>query len=251
MSEPVRIVPLALGTRLTLKAGSTLLIDGARHVLVDPGCFQTRAALDAALDRAAGIGVADLDTVFFTHLHFDHYNDLGFADVPRVAMPRREANEVHTLMALSHDLAAYQGWIERTHEVVSPVFMRQFVHLRDDPRYDFARVSFRKRLELVEPGQWLTDRLHLIDLRGHSVGQIGIETRTAHGRTAVVADAALSAEDYRREGVDHHLVVHNRALLIESRARLAHMDCIVPGHGAWFCPRTGAVIQPIEELCHA
>lgn len=250
MSDAVRITPLALGTRLTLKAGCTLLSDGGRHVLVDPGCFPTRAALEASLQASAGIGVADLHTVFFTHLHFDHYNDLGFADVPRVAMPRREANEVQELMSRRDDLDAYRDRIHSTHDVVSPVFMRQFVALRNDPRYDLAEVSFRPQLVFVEAGQWLTDRLRLIDLSGHSVGQLGLRTTTVHGDTAVVADAALSAEDYLRPGVGHHLVVHDTSRLLESRARLVQHDCIVPGHGAWFHPRTGARIQPIEEPCH-
>jgi glyoxylase-like metal-dependent hydrolase (beta-lactamase superfamily II) len=250
VSEPVRITPLALGTRLTLKAGCTLLSDGGQHVLVDPGCFPSRGTLEAALRAAAGIGVADLHTVFFTHLHFDHYNDLGFSDLPRVAMPRREANEVQELSSRRHDLQAYRSRIESTHEVVSPVFMRQFLSLREDPRYDLARVSFRPRLALVEAGQWLTDRLRLIDLAGHSVGQLGLRTTTVHGDTAVVADAALSAEDYQRPGIGHHLVVQDSQRLLQSRARLAQHDCIVPGHGAWFHPRTGTRIQPIEEHCH-
>ena len=249
-TELVDIVPLALGTKLTLKAGCVLISDGASRVLVDPGCFATRALLEQALQAAAGIGVADIDVLFFTHLHFDHYNDLGFADVPRVLMPRKEVAEVAVLTGLRGDVAAYTERIRAQHHHVAPVFLRQFLRLIDDRRYDFARISFAPRLELVAPGHPVTPNLRVIDLPGHSIGQVGLSMRTRFGHTAVVADAALSAEDYRQSGIGHHLVVFDPEALLRTRAQLAGFDCIVPGHGAWFNPRTGAPVTEQLEECH-
>lgn len=251
MSERVNLVPLAVGTRLTLRAGCVLIEDGAERVLVDPGCFATRAQLERVLQACAGIGVADVTVLFFTHLHFDHYADLGFADVPRVLMPRREFEAVRELGGLRGDAVAYQARIEATHQRVSPVFMRQFLRLMDDPSYDFERVSFRPQLQLVAPGDRPTPNLRVIDLAGHSVGQVGLEMHSVHGRTAVAADAVLSAEDFRQPGIGHHLVVHDEAALLATRARLAQFDCVVPGHGAWFDPRTGRPLPALqEEDCH-
>jgi glyoxylase-like metal-dependent hydrolase (beta-lactamase superfamily II) len=250
VSECLDIVPLALGTRLTLKAGCVLIRDGATRVLVDPGCFAGRAQLDAALHERAGVGLADVDLVFFTHLHFDHYNDLGFADVPRVVMPRREAEEVAILAGLRGDVPAYREHIRNSHHQVSSIFMRQFVALMDDRRYALDQVSFRRQLEFAEPGDVLTPNLRVIDLAGHSIGQLGLALRTRWGLTAVAADAVLSAEDYAAQGIDHHLVVHDREALLRSRARLGGFDCIVPGHGAWFVPRTGQAVHCELEALH-
>ena len=246
----VRITPLALGTRLTLKAGCTLIEDDGEHILVDPGCFASRERLDEALQASAGIGLADVAIVFFTHLHFDHYRDLGFAEVARVLMPRTEVDAARRLAALRGHTAAYVAHIEATHERISPVFMRQFLRLVDDPRYDFDGVSFRQQLELIGPGDRPTPNTRVIDLAGHSVGQVGLAMHTVHGRTVVAGDAALSAEDMGLPDIGHHLVVHDGPALMRTRQRLREFDCVVPGHGAWFNPRTGRSLPAHQESSH-
>jgi 3-oxoacyl-[acyl-carrier-protein] synthase II len=74
---------------------------------------------------------------------------------------------------------------------VAPIFMRQFMRLANDARYDLTQVSFRQQLRLVEAGQWLTPYMQIIDLAGHSVGQLGLQMDTVYGRTAVVADETV------------------------------------------------------------
>ena len=251
MSDFVQIVPVALGTRLTLKAGCVLINDHGVRVLVDPGHFDTRARLEEALWHTAAIGLCDIDMVYFTHLHFDHYNDLGFADVPLVLMPRREKIAVDEFVALRGDLDAYETRIRAAHHSIAPVFMRQFLYMASDPRYDFDHVSFSQQLCLIDADKNITRNLKTVDLPGHSIGQLGLEMITRYGRTLVAGDAALSLEDYQQPDISHHLVVVDPDQLMATRSRLAEFDCVAPGHGAWFNPRTGQPISTTQEECNA
>lgn len=246
MSEVVDIWPLGIGTKLTLKAGCVLIRDGARHLLVDPGRFPDRDSLEQALAATAGIGVADLDVVFFTHLHFDHYDDLGFADVGRVALPAREMELVAELQAHRNDPERFGREIRARHDHVSGLFLRQFVRLAGDPRYDFASVSFRDRLWRVEGGAWLGPGVQVVDLPGHSVGHLGLELRSRWGRTVVAGDAVLSLEDWQQESPTHHLISFDAAAVQRTRRDLADFDCVIPGHGAWFAPSTGTELEHPE-----
>ena len=58
VTGPARVLGLALGTRLTLRAGATLVLDGELRIVVDPGPFADLAQLGAAL--AAGLVIAFL-----------------------------------------------------------------------------------------------------------------------------------------------------------------------------------------------
>jgi glyoxylase-like metal-dependent hydrolase (beta-lactamase superfamily II) len=251
VSDFIQIISLACGTRLTLKAGCVLLRDGGVTILVDPGQFASRRELDAALMARAAITLADVDMVYFTHLHFDHYDDLGFANVPAVVMPQREVAEVVALMRLRHDTAAYEHRIRDSHEVLAGIFLRQFLRLKDDPRYDFDNVSFASRLRTVLPGERLTPHITTVDLPGHCIGQLGLQLPTQWGNTLIAADAVLSLQDYGAASFDHHLVVQHRASMQATRKRLAGYDCIVPGHGEWFCPATALPVSTQKELSHA
>lgn len=251
MSNFVEIIPLAFGTKLTLKAGCVLIRDGSTNILVDPGQFASRHELDQMLMAKASITISNIDIVYFTHLHFDHYDDLGFSDVPLVLMPRQEVQEVKELMRLRHDVDAYKKRINSSHELLAGIFLRQFVRLMDDQRYDLDNTSFARKLQTVLPGELISSRVKTVDLPGHSIGQIGLEMQTQWGRTLVAADAVLSVEDYLAESFDHHLVIHNLAAMKATRQRLAEYDCVVPGHGTWFCPRTALPLTTKEDKTYA
>ena len=250
MSE-VRIRPVGIGTRLTLRCGCVLLDDAGTTVLVDPGHFSgDRAALDAALHAAAGIGLDDIDIVFFTHLHFDHYDDLGYGPRTTVAVSARELEFFARFIAARDDGEGVEAFLAREYEHLAPVFRRQFVRLAHDRRYDFANASFAGRLRTVAPGEALTPNLRVIDLEGHAPGQIGLDCRTAHGRTAIAGDALLSLDDALAADVAHHLVYWRHDLLLAARESLAGHDCVVPGHGPWFEPRSARLIETTEGLLH-
>jgi len=239
----VALTPLAYGTKLTLKAGCVLIDDGGVRILVDPGHFGSRVELAAAMEALAGCALEDVDVLFFTHLHFDHYADLGFAEVPRVAVPEKEFQFFGAAAELKHDPEAFLDFIRSNHEHIAPIFLRHFQRLAHDRRYNFETVSFRDRLELVRPGELLSPRVRVIDLPGHSPGHCGLELYTRWGRTVIAGDAVLSLEDSRATDASHHLIAYRFDKLVQSRERLKLFDFIIPGHGTWFSPRTGPVAK--------
>lgn len=251
VTGPARVLGLALGTRLTLRAGATLVLDGELRIVVDPGPFADLAQLGAAL-APHGLTPADIDTVYFTHLHFDHYTPAAIpAGVRRVCIPAAERAYIEALMPLASDRDAYRARLLDTHERIAPVFLREFVRLASDARYDFARLPYADRLVELGPDTRPSPHTRTVALPGHCPGQLGLEVTTAHGTVLIAGDAVLSLADWQAPDVAHHLIVHDTAALIASRARAGRADCVVPGHGDWFSPHTGGVLAADSDLITA
>lgn len=237
-----RIHPLAFGTRLTLRAGTCVAVDGDEVTLVDPGAMAGPEEVDLAL-RDLGLSLGDVTRVFYTHLHFDHYAGTVFeANVREVAIPRAEYDFTRRLMAVRHDRQAYAALLRESHEHIAPVFLRQFVRLAEDPRYDFDRPELRDRLRLLEPGERVGPGLRSVDLAGHCPGQLGLWGHSQHGETLIAGDAVLSLEDWTAPDTGHLLIAWNRRRLREKYRRMAGMDCLIPSHGRWFRPADRTLI---------
>lgn len=238
----IEVHSLAFGTRLTLRAGTCVVLGGEDVTLVDPGAMDGTEEIDLAL-RPHGLALADVTRVFYTHLHFDHYAGTVFDEhVREVAMPRAEYAFTRRLMALRHDREAYRAMLQETHEHIAPVFLRQFVRLADDPRYDFDRPELQDRLRLVEPGEQIGAGIVGVDLAGHCPGQLGLLGHSQHGETLVAGDAVLSLEDWSAPDTTHLLIAWNRRRLLEKHRQMAGMDCLIPSHGRWFRPADHSLI---------
>jgi glyoxylase-like metal-dependent hydrolase (beta-lactamase superfamily II) len=249
VSEMVSITPLGFGTRLTLRVGCVLLEDAGHRVLVDPGHFDSKAELQQALKEHAGLALADIDTVFFTHLHFDHYNDLDFSEVGEVLVSDEEMDFIDaSAQAGEGGDESYRNFLNMHYEFVAPVFMRQFMRLYRDARYDFAHVSFADRMRRVNAGEYITPNVRIVALPGHSPGLLGLACVTRWGSTLVAGDAVLSREDMCSAEGEAHLIWHRKSWLERTRAACMQFDAIVPGHGPWFCPATARVLGESTEM---
>lgn len=240
----VRIHALGFGTRLTLRVGCVLLEDAGHRILVDPGHFDSKAELLQALRKHAGIGLADIDTVFFTHLHFDHYNDLDFSEVGEVLVSAEEMDFIDaSARAGEGGDESYRGFIEAHYEFVSPMFMREFLRLYKDARYDFRRVSFADRMRRVRAHEHVTPNVRIVALPGHSPGLLGLTCETRWGDTLIAGDAVLSLADACGAEGETHLIWHRKDALLRTRAACMKFDVVVPGHGPWFCPATAQILD--------
>ncbi|MBU2545364.1 MBL fold metallo-hydrolase [Patescibacteria group bacterium] len=54
----------------------SLIKDGDLNIVVDPGVLENQQILIDALNKE-GLGVNDIDIVFITHSHLDHYRNIG------------------------------------------------------------------------------------------------------------------------------------------------------------------------------
>jgi len=247
VSDLVKITPLGFGTRLTLRVGCVLLEDAGHRVLVDPGHFDSKAELMQALNERANLTLADIDTVFFTHLHFDHYNDLDFSEVGEVLVSDEEMVFIEaSAQAGEGGDESYRAFIDAHYEFVAPVFMRQFMRLYRDARYDFAQVSFASKMRRVRAGEKVAPNVYIVALPGHSPGLLGLACETHWGDTLIAGDAVLSLEDMCSPEGEGHLIWHRREELEQTRTACMKFDAIVPGHGPWFCPATARVLGETE-----
>ena len=245
MQAAIHVHSLAFGTRLTLRAGTCVVLSGEEVTLVDPGAMDDLDDIDLAV-RAYGLRLADVTRAFYTHLHFDHYAGMWVDEhVREIAIPRAEYAFIRRLMRLRHDRTAYRAMLQETHDHIAPVFLRQFMRLADDPRYDFDRPELQDRLRLVEPGEQVGPGILSVDLAGHCPGQLGLLGHSQHGETLIAGDAVLSLEDWTAADTAHLLIAWDRRRLREKRARMAGMDCLIPSHGRWFRPTDDALI-PLE-----
>jgi glyoxylase-like metal-dependent hydrolase (beta-lactamase superfamily II) len=238
VSEPARVYRLNQASKMTLRANATLVVDGDRRILVDLGCFASLAEIDAATRAAAGLGVDDITDCYFTHLHFDHYKPL-FPAGCRVRFPRREHEFIGELMRFKDEPGRYRQFLLDTHELIAPVFLREFLRLAADPRYQFAGPE----AVLHEEGEQLSPHVWTVGLAGHCPGQLGLRVETAAGVCLIAGDAVISLDDFLAKDTGHHLIVFNREQLLRSRQRVAEADFVVPGHGDWFDPRRGALFE--------
>nr|WP_269144538.1 MBL fold metallo-hydrolase [Methylicorpusculum oleiharenae] len=232
-----------------MHAGATLIIDGDRRILVDSGYFETAAELDSVLQKTVRLTREDLTDVYYTHLHYDHYRPLilGNPDL-RFHMPQVEFQFIGELMQFRRDEKRFSAFLQETHELIAPVFLRQFLSFANDPRYELDVIADKNEIHLCQPSEQLTAHVKTVDLSGHCPGQLGLEIETGHGTGIVAGDAVICINDFLAQDTHHHLIVHNREKLLSSRQRVAQADFVIPGHGDWFDPSNNSLVTFQEKI---
>ena len=242
-----KLISLNCGTQLTLKANATLVLDGDLCMLVDPGAFMDINEIDASLNTHCGLNVSDLNTIYYTHLHFDHYRQYPWGDnIKKIYIPINEYQYISQLMALRNNEKEYTAYIEKTHDVISPVFLRQFLKIAHEDRYRVEDLLKLGQIELISEDTNISDNIITIGLDGHCAGQLGLKILTQEGTAIIAGDAALSLEDYCSNNCDHHLIMFDQHRWQLSKNKLCEADYVIPGHGPWFDPHKKSQFQPIE-----
>jgi glyoxylase-like metal-dependent hydrolase (beta-lactamase superfamily II) len=240
VSDLAGVHRLNKASKMTLRANSTLIVDGDRRILVDSGCFSSLDEIDTALRAVTEFGLGEITDCYFTHLHFDHYKPLSPSSPGcKVRIPRREHEFIAELMRFKDEPDRYRQFLLDTHELIAPVFLREFLRLAQDARYQFAGTE----AILQDEGEWLSPHVRTVGLAGHCPGQLGLQVETAQGICLVAGDAVISLDDFLAKDISHHLIVFNREQLLCSRQRVAEADYVVPGHGDWFEPKRRATFE--------
>jgi N-acyl homoserine lactone hydrolase len=143
-----------------------LLRDGKRNILFDTGPFRIRPALIAAL-AAHGLTPEQIDTVFVSHLHWDHIENIDLFRHARILVPR-----------LEFDYAAEL----RPTDWGTPPYAREM--LQD------------MRIELLDDcSQEIFPGVTTLPLPGHSIGLQGLVVKAEGGDLVLASDALWSARD--------------------------------------------------------
>jgi N-acyl homoserine lactone hydrolase len=192
---------------------STLaLIRVGRHiVLFDTGYYRLRQALPVAL-KDQGLSPDDVDTVFLSHLHWDHVMNVDLFRKAVVLIPRSEYEYAKAIPSADWRTPRY------VHEILSGLR----IELLDD-----------RDTELF-PG------VHTLYLPGHSIGTQGLAVNTDNGVEVLASDIVWSAMNAIR-GVPTR-VAHDIGMATRSLQKaLATGKIIYPGHDRPFTIESGKV----------
>jgi glyoxylase-like metal-dependent hydrolase (beta-lactamase superfamily II) len=158
------------------------------HHLVDCGFdepwiprfgFLDFEAPDVVLDKA-GVRPEQIETVFVTHMHFDHVNNLHRFPNARVVVQQSEHDGWSRALALPelYTPMGAESWLTSSFD-------------RGDLAY-FARLAAEHRLRFVEDG----DEVHpglvgRLSPGGHTFGTQWLTLQTPEGPLAIASDAAM------------------------------------------------------------
>jgi N-acyl homoserine lactone hydrolase len=188
-----------------------LIHTAGRTILFDTGPFRIRPALVAAL-KARGLAPGDIDTVFLTHLHWDHVENLDLFAHAEILTPKVE-----------FDYAASP----RANDWGTPPYVREILH--------GMNVTL-----LPDREQELFPGVRTLLLPGHSVGLQGLVIDTGEERAVLASDALWSARDAVRGVPDVAFFDPAKAQASLDRA-LAAGSVFYPGHDRPFRINNGAV----------
>jgi glyoxylase-like metal-dependent hydrolase (beta-lactamase superfamily II) len=159
---------------------------GGRTVLVDCGFTpevgnrRERTTLSGVERSLSLLGIAprDVDQLVLTHGHYDHIGNLGLFPAAEVVMARRE----------------FEFW-------TGPFGGRgQFASLVETADLDLLRAAAAGgRLTRTEGDVDLAAGIRLLEVGGHTPGQLVVVVRTAEGEVVLASDAVHYYEEYERD----------------------------------------------------
>ena len=232
------IIPLNIGDGLTLTASAALVVDGNNITLVDPAGLGSLQNLQRILDRK-NLNLNEINQVFYTHLHFDHYDRWHFPEhIKRVFIPEKEVSYINNLMQHQSCEESYKHFLINSHEKLANVFVRQFCRYRNDARYEPNSLTASKTLIHYDGESQISDHCKTLPLPGHCVGLHGLEIELQDKRCVIASDAVLDITDWRNNDINRHLILSNSKQWWQSRNRLKDYEWLLPGHGGPFNPQT-------------
>jgi N-acyl homoserine lactone hydrolase len=181
-----------------------LLRDGKRNILFDCGPFRVRRTLIAALARL-GLTPGEIDTVFVSHLHWDHIENIDLFRHAEILVPRREFEYAAAI---------------RPADWGTPPYAREMLA--------GLRVTLLENRE-----QELFPGVSTLLLPGHSIGLQGLLVKSpearAPGDLVLASDALWSARDALRGRPDVAFFDPEQGQASLNRA-LAAGTIYYPGH---------------------
>jgi N-acyl homoserine lactone hydrolase len=188
-----------------------LLRDGKRTILFDTGPFRVRPTLVAAL-AAHGLAPEQIDTVFVSHLHWDHIENIDLFRHADILVPRLEFEYAAAI---------------RPSDWGTPPYAREMLQ--------GMRIAL---LDDVE--QEIFSGVRTVALPGHSVGLQGLVVKAEEGDCVLASDALWSARDAVRGHPDVAFFDPEKGQQSLARA-LAAGRVYYPGHDRPFTFRDGRV----------
>lgn len=194
---------------------------GDRVILFDTGFTETVAnarhqqflAPMTECLRELAISPVDVDTIVYSHLHYDHIGNLGlFPDADIVVQA-----------------AELDFW-------TSPMARRRLFAQVAEQDYldDLVKAQSDGRVRCIYGDTPLAPGIDALDLAGHTAGQQGLRVQTARGGVVLASDAAHYAQEVSHDWPFQ--ITDSLSGMYAAYDRLRALadagDVVVPGHGA-------------------
>lgn len=193
----------------------------SRTVLVDTGyaaAVARRRGREVVLDpatayRELGVDVTEPVDLVVTHAHWDHIGNLGLFPAATIVMAEAERRFWHT----EHSKKPMLGHFAERAEI------DQLQQIEADGRIR----TFEGHLELA-PG------IELIEVGGHTPGQIMVSVATSEGRVLLASDVVHFREELEREmpfvSVADLPAMYEGFGTVKRMVDSGHVAIVVPGH---------------------
>lgn len=186
-----------------VQATTTVIQSDYGNIVVDPSMDTDK--IGKVVFNGCGIRPENIDIVYCTHMHNDHWAGLGAFPNAKVYMPKE-------------DLEYLQGIQE---------------YMDEDMKKNLARF-------LPIEGE-LVPGFSLIHLPGHTRGLHGLLFEAPEGRVLIAGDSVMGKEFFQAgEGYFYSYDMEDCAKSIRKAENLA--DYIVPGHGNYFKVKSYPII---------
>ncbi len=194
----------------------SIIYTDERTILFDTGSNDDREELWGEFKKM-NIDINSIDTVFISHLHYDHCCNIELFENADIYVSERELKYV-----LSGEYKSYK-----------------------DPYVPFATVKFfENRFHTLNEGDELVKGIKVIALPGHTPGVSGLVLEEE--RVIFTGDAVKNAYDYTHNIPPY--AIYNGEIGLESYKKIPSVaDIIVPGHGRPFSVTDGKIKYVGEE----
>jgi len=191
-----------------------LIRTGARTILFDTGAHGIIKTLQGSLARL-GVEPEEVDTIFLSHLHYDHLNNVAYFPQAKILCGRKEWEYATT---------AKDEWTP----------LESILYLKNE-----------REVELVEDGQEILPGMRALWVPGHTPGQMALALDTDEGVLVLAGDAVKNRSELELEFSDQY--VDQQASTASIRRIKQMADKVLPGHDGYLLIREGKVI-PESEL---
>ena len=185
-----------------------------RKILFDTGAHGVIKILQKSLQDLA-VKPEDIDTIFLSHLHYDHLNNVAYFPNAEILCGRKE-------------------WEYATTQLDEWTPLESILYLQE-----------KRRVRLVEDGEEIAPGMRALWVPGHTPGQMALAIEEEEGILVLAGDSVKNRSELELEFSDQYV---DQAASTASIRRIKQMAYrVLPGHDGYLLIRDGKVI-PESEL---
>lgn len=190
-----------------------LLRAGGRKILFDTGAHGVIKTLQASLAELK-VGPEEIDTIFLSHLHYDHLNNVAYFPNAKIICGAREWE-----------------YATKTKDEWTP--LESILYLQRE-----------REVQLVNDNEEIMPGIRALWVPGHTPGQMALAVDTPEGILVLAGDAVKNRSELDMEFSDQYV---DKAASTDSIRRIKHMAYkVLPGHDGYLLIKEGRVFAESE-----